>query len=106
MEEEETLPKRKRASRVGCMCAAVRPSCFSMPSMTPRPPVWMQKCSKARPKSGMYALIFMPSTCSEPAAHQQTQCLYSTGLSAIVHVVNASIIYKHIMLGLIHFNSA
>ena len=66
MEEEETLPKRKRASRVGCMCAAVRPSCFSMPSMTPRPPVWMQKCSKARPKSGMYALTFMPSTCSEP----------------------------------------
>ena len=58
------LPNRKRACFDANVCSAVRCSCFSISSMTPLPPVWMQKCSKACLKSGMYAFIFIFSTCA------------------------------------------
>ena len=46
------------------MSLGVMESCFSISSTTPRPPVWMQTCSNASLKSGMYALILRFSTCS------------------------------------------
>ena len=69
------LPKRRSASRLGCMSSGVRCSCFSISSMTPRPPVWMQKCSKARMKSGRYGLPPMPKTWDTgQGRHQQEPC--------------------------------
>ena len=53
---------RQSAARLGAMRSGVSLSCFSSSSSTPRPPVWMQKCSKASAKSGRYALLRTPST--------------------------------------------
>ena len=55
---------RQSAARLGAIRSGVSLSCFSSSSSTPRPPVWMQKCSKASAKSGRYALQRTPSTCA------------------------------------------
>ena len=53
MEDEDVLPYRRSVSRDGATAAEGRRSCFSISSMTPRPPVWMQKWSNAVVKSGV-----------------------------------------------------
>ena len=52
----EVLPNRASVSFEGAASSEVRPSEDSSSSMTPRPPVWSRKCSKAFLKSGTYDL--------------------------------------------------
>lgn len=42
MDDEEVLPYRNRVSLEGATSCGGRASCFSISSITPRPPVWMQ----------------------------------------------------------------
>ena len=47
------FPYLNRLAREGSTCASVSRSCFSIASITARPPGWRHTCSNAVLKSGM-----------------------------------------------------
>src|SRR3954462_10682486 len=59
-DEVDWFPKRCSVIRDGSTCLSdrLRPCCTAV--ITAGPPTWMQKCSNATQKLGMYGLIFLP----------------------------------------------
>ena len=58
----EVLPNRCSVIREGSTCSSERWRLPWTVSITARPPAWMQKCSKAARKSGIYSLVLPLST--------------------------------------------
>lgn len=59
MEEDDVLPYVYSAWREGASWRSSRLRFLTMPSMTARPPAWMQKWSMPRLKSGTYGLTYL-----------------------------------------------
>ena len=64
VEDDDVLPYRSNGTDIGRVCSGRSCSCLPTSSMTALPPGWMQKCSKAVVKSGVYGLTFIRKTCS------------------------------------------
>uniref|UniRef100_A0A8R7QNA6 Uncharacterized protein n=1 Tax=Triticum urartu TaxID=4572 RepID=A0A8R7QNA6_TRIUA len=75
------------------MCQSVRSMFFSISSSTARPPAWMQKCSNASLKSGMYGLIFILNSFLPTNVTMNSSCSENgntSGPSVVMFVLSAS----------------
>ncbi|RDX58191.1 hypothetical protein CR513_62508, partial [Mucuna pruriens] len=89
----EVLPNLYRVILEGSMCQSLSSRFFSNSSNTALPPAWMQKCSKANLKSGMYGFIFILNTFLASRVAKNKSCSdmgRTNGPSVVILVLRAS----------------
>ena len=77
----------------GSKCSGLKSKFFSSSSNTARPPAWMQKCSKASLKSGMYGFTCILNSFRHTSVPKKSSCSESgstSGPRVVMLAFNAS----------------
>ncbi|KVH84540.1 hypothetical protein Ccrd_025451 [Cynara cardunculus var. scolymus] len=89
----DVFPNRCSVILDGSMCLSVRFKFFSISSSTALPPAWMQKCSNASLKSGIYGFTFIFNTFLFTSVTKNINCSENgstRGPNVVIFVLSAS----------------